>query len=227
MKNQNMESLLHAECRKFLPLLCIIVLAAVVLSQTFCGLSFHLYHVLAVLIGLYPLFSYCRSGCGTTDQIRVYMLLVAGMSVLLMLTVCLIPGEDTIYLMRDSMFRISLIAVAVEHGYIEFGPLETHTHFALLLGLTAILIPAVYLPVMLRKGAKAGSFAAGAGVLLAVCMHLLFRFDYMCSGFLTDLKATLLLPAILIVGMFVYSCNAAAASCLNQKAVRQETEVQT
>ena len=55
MKNQNMESLLHAECRKFLPLLSIIVLAAVVLSQTFCGLSFHLYHVIAVLIGLFAL----------------------------------------------------------------------------------------------------------------------------------------------------------------------------
>lgn len=217
-----MDKKMLADCGVFPFMLLLTGLAAVMLPAHFCGLSFHLYHIVAVLIGFLPLLSHRKGTQCTGKELRDAVLGVLLLTAILTASVACIPSEDSIYLARDSHFSVHPLIIAVEPGYIEFGRLETGSQLAVMLGMFSLLPAGLSLP-FLACGRKGGFRAACVGVLFNLLFQYLFRLDSLNGHFFAMYTWAMLLPAAAVAAAFVYSAHRAAALCRKQP----ETEVQT
>lgn len=226
-----MKGLLLKEWYNYRLLFLICIAAAVIMPPFFTNKCFYLYYALAIAIGLYPLLSagadeksrfdaYVR--CMPQKASRradVYYLIVLLLTGILLLSVCCI-SEDTRWRFFHAGYtdQIHFTKVKMPEDEFAFMTLMTKPQMVWTMGTAALLMPAVYLPVLLRFGQRAGVCAAFVSLTLCLMYLVYYRGCSLSGSYLMQDELLYLAAALGTAVLFLISHRISAAVCKRQAA---------
>lgn len=226
-----MKGLLLKEWYTFRLLFLTGIAAAVILPPFFTSKSFYFYYALAIAIGLYPLLS-----AGADERSRfdayvrtmpqkasacadLYYLVTALLTGILLLSVCCIPEETRLGFFRSIYTnRIHFSRVTMPEGEFAFMTLMTKPQMIWTMGTAALLMPAVYLPVLLRFGQRAGACAVFLSLTLCLMYLIYYRGAALSGSYLMQDELLYLAAALGTALLFLISHRISAAVCKRQAA---------
>ena len=223
-----MKGLLLKEWYTFRLLFILIAAAALVMPLFFTNKCFYFYYMLALMIGMYPLLSaaddeksrydsYLRTmPLKETARADVYYLTTLLLTGILLLSVCCIPQESRFGFYRNAAGSLQFCRVSLPEGEFAFMTLMTKPQMVWTMGSAALLMPALYLPVMFRFGQRAGILAAFAGLILCLAYLTYYRGCAMTGRRLMQDEVLYLAVSMVIAAGFAVSRFLSEAACLKR-----------